>query len=87
MMRVFLERGEGTELVKSLQSIYGFNIVEKKNGPVKRFFTIDLKNGKGSVTVAEAKNADSTFTMIDSDFEQVCLGKLNPQNAFMTVKN
>lgn len=49
MMKVFLERGEGTKLVKDLQAVYGFNIVEKKNGPVKRFFTIDLKNGQGAV--------------------------------------
>ena len=85
MMKVFLERGEGAQLVKQLGSVYGFNITEKKNGPIKRFFTIDLKNGQGSVVFQEAKNADATFTMIDGDFEQVCMGKLNPQNAFMTV--
>lgn len=86
MMKVFLERGEGASLVKQLQSVYGFNIVEKKNGPVKRAYTIDLKNGNGLVALAEPKNADATFTMIDGDFEQVCMGKLNPQNAFMTGK-
>ena len=47
MMKVFLERGEGAQLVKQLGSVYGFNITEKKNGPIKRFFTIDLKNGQG----------------------------------------
>lgn len=86
MMKVFLERGEGVKLVKDLQAVYGFNIVEKKNGPVKRAFTIDLKNGQGAVVFQEAKNADATFTMIDGDFEEVCLGKLNPNNAFMTGK-
>lgn len=86
MMKVFLERGEGTKLVKDLQAVYGFNIVEKKNGPIKRAFTIDLKNGQGAVVFQEAKNADATFTMIDGDFEEVCLGKLNPNNAFMTGK-
>ena len=30
--------------------------------------------------------ADATFTMTDDDFEKVCLGKLNPQIAFMQGK-
>ena len=29
------------------------------------------------------KNANATFTMTDSDFEKVCMGDLNPQNAFI----
>lgn len=29
---------------------------------------------------------DATFQMTDDDFEQVCLGKLQPQQAFMTGK-
>ena len=32
------------------------------------------------------ENADATFTMTDADFDQVCLGKLNPQMAFMQGK-
>ena len=38
-----------------------------------------MKKGK-------AENPDATFTMTDADFEQVCLGKLNPQMAFMQGK-
>lgn len=49
-------------------------------------YTIDLKNGQGSVTKQEPKNADATFTMTDDDFDAVCQGKLNPQIAFMQGK-
>lgn len=38
------------------------------------------------VKVGKPDNADATFTMTDDDFEQVCLGKLNPQMAFMQGK-
>lgn len=55
-----------------------FNIQAKKGGPVAKTYTIDLKNGNGKVTPGETAKPDATFTMVDEDFANVCLGKLNP---------
>jgi putative sterol carrier protein len=38
------------------------------------------------VSQSRPKKADATFTMTDEDFNNVCLGKLNPQIAFMQGK-
>jgi len=38
------------------------------------------------VRKGKPEKADATFQMTDDDFEAVCLGKLNPQMAFMQGK-
>lgn len=86
MMRQFLDRGEGKAAVGKVQAIYNFEIVPKKGDPVAKTWTIDLKNGQGRVDEGKSDSADTTFTMIDEDFEQLCLGKLNAQNAFLQGK-
>ena len=77
-MRVFLERGEGKDIVAKVQGLYNFGITKKKGGPIAKSWIIDLKNGQGSVKVGETKDADASFSMLDGDFELVCHGKLNP---------
>jgi len=86
LMSMFLSTGEGAKLVKQVDAIYVFEITPKKGAPVAKKFVIDLKNGQGKVYEGTVANADATFTMADEDFEQVCSGKLNPQNAFMQGK-
>jgi len=86
MMAAFMDLGEAEKLVKQVDAVYIFEILQKKGGPVVKKFVIDLKNGKGKVFEGTVSNADATFTMVDEDFEAVCLGKLNPQNAFMQGK-
>jgi 3-hydroxyacyl-CoA dehydrogenase/3a,7a,12a-trihydroxy-5b-cholest-24-enoyl-CoA hydratase len=86
MMRVFLDRGEGKALIPKVAAVYNFEITPKKGDPVAKTWTIDLKNGQGRIDNVRTEGADSTFTMTDEDFEQVCLGKLNPQNAFLQGK-
>lgn len=44
-MKAYLDRGEGKHLVAKIASDYVFNIISKKNGPVLKAWTIDLKNG------------------------------------------
>ena len=39
----------------------------------------------GKVTAGKEGKPDTTFTMLDDDFIALTDGKLNPQNAFMTV--
>jgi len=83
MMKVFLAKGEGKALIPKVGAIFGFEITKTKGGPVEGIWEIDLKNGEGACEKRKPEKADATFTMTDDDFEAVCLGKLNPQMAFL----
>ena len=85
-MVTYLSQGHGKELIPKVGAVYGFEITRTKGGKVESIYEIDLKNGQGNVRKGKPENADATFTMTDADFEQVCLGKLNPQMAFMQGK-
>ena len=85
MMRVFLERGEGKDLIAKVNAVYNFEITKAKGQPIAKTWVIDLKSGQGNVSVGKVASPDATFTMTDADFENVCLGTLHPQNAFLTV--
>lgn len=83
MMATYLDQGHGKDLIPKVSSIFGFEITEKKGQKPKIIFEIDLKNGQGRCKRGAPEKPDATFTMTDNDFDQVCLGKLNPQIAFM----
>lgn len=76
---------EGEKNVKTCDAVYNFEITKAKGGPVEQCWTIDLKNGKGSVKAGRVKDAAATFTMSDDEYCQVVDGKLNPQMAFLQV--
>ncbi len=86
MMYTYLAEGNGKALIPKVASIYAFEITKTKGGKVEAIYEIDLKNGQGTVKKGKPAAADATFTMTDADFDQVCLGKLNPQMAFMQGK-
>src|SRR5688572_26383724 len=86
MMASFLGRGEGKPLIPKVQAVFCFEITKTKGGKIEGIYEIDLKNGDGAVKKGKPEKADATFTMTDEDFEAVCLGKLNPQMAFMQGK-
>jgi len=54
MFKVFIERGEAKPVVAKTQSVFGFNVLEKKGGPVTKAWLIDLKNGDGDVKLGDA---------------------------------
>jgi hypothetical protein len=85
LMNAYLTAGEGKNIVEKLQAVFAFEITPKKGDPPARVWTIDLKNGNGHVKLEKPEKPDATFTMTDDDFEQVCLGKLNGQTAFVQV--
>jgi len=85
LMAQFIDAGEGKSIVDKLQSTYTIEIIPQKGAPVARSWILDLKTGNGKVSQGKAQT-DATFTFTDDDFEAVCLGKLNPQQAFMTGK-
>jgi putative sterol carrier protein len=86
MMKTYLDQGLGKPLVPKVASVFGFEISKTKGGKIEATYEIDLKNGQGDVKKGKVAAADATFTMTDEDFEGVCLGKLNPQMAFMQGK-
>eukprot|EP00358_Blepharisma_japonicum_P006805 CAMPEP_0202941474 /NCGR_PEP_ID=MMETSP1395-20130829/1599_1 /ASSEMBLY_ACC=CAM_ASM_000871 /TAXON_ID=5961 /ORGANISM="Blepharisma japonicum, Strain Stock R1072" /LENGTH=118 /DNA_ID=CAMNT_0049636727 /DNA_START=715 /DNA_END=1071 /DNA_ORIENTATION=- len=75
----------GADLVKRIAAVYHFEILPAP-GAEPVVYTIDLKNGNGSVTKGRVGSADATFTMADDDLIAVAAGKLNPQVAFMQGK-
>mgnify|MGYP003706693321 CR=1 FL=1 len=86
MMKEFLARGEGKALIPKVSAVFGFEITKKKGEKPTLIYEIDLKNGQGDVNQRKPKSADATFTMTDDDYHKVCMGKLNPQIAFMQGK-
>lgn len=52
----------------------------------KNHWTVDLKNGGGSVKQGEHGKVDCTVLMAEKDFVELMTGKLNGQSAFMSGK-
>lgn len=86
MMATYLNQGLGKGLIPKVAAVFGFEILATKGAKPSLIYTIDLKNGQGKTQKGAPENADATFTMTDDDFEAVCMGKLNPQIAFMQGK-
>ncbi|XP_034548786.1 peroxisomal multifunctional enzyme type 2 [Notolabrus celidotus] len=87
---VFAEIGRrikdlGPELVKKVNAVFGWEIT--KDGKSSAEWTIDLKNGSGSLHKGPySGKADVTLTLSDENFMEVVQGKLNPQKAFFSGK-
>ncbi|XP_054895717.1 peroxisomal multifunctional enzyme type 2 [Poeciliopsis prolifica] len=87
---VFAEIGRrvrdlGSELVQKVNAVFGWEIT--KDGGKAAEWTIDLKNGSGSVLRGPpGGKVDVTFTLSDEDFMEVVTGKLQPQKAFFSGK-
>ena len=75
----------GAEVVKKVGFIYHFEIAAKK-GDEPVYWTVDLKNGSGSIKNSKEGKADATFALVDEDAVALFEGKLNPQTAFMQGK-
>ena len=86
MMAEYLSRGEGKDLPEKVGAVFQFDVRATKGGPIAGSWEIDLKNTPPSCKKGQAKSPDAVFTMVDEDFEKVCLGTLNPQMAFMQGK-
>ena len=76
---------KGAEVVKKVGFVYHMDISPAKGKPATTW-TIDLKNGNGSLAKGKEGKADATFAMTDDDAFALFQGKLNPQTAFMQGK-
>ncbi|XP_053726935.1 peroxisomal multifunctional enzyme type 2 isoform X1 [Synchiropus splendidus] len=87
---VFTEIGRrikesGSDLVKKVNAVFSWEIT--KDGKNAEQWTIDLKNGSGSLHKGSfGGKPDVTFTVSDEDFMEVVQGKVDPQKAFFAGK-
>lgn len=76
---------KGAEVVKKVGYVYHFEIAPAK-GQEPVVWTVDLKNGTGSIKNSREGKADATFSLVDQDAVDLFTGKLNGQTAFMQGK-
>ena len=80
-----MEKRLNPDVVKKVGAIFQWNIT--KDGAVAGTWTVDLKNGNGSVYSGAAKEkAGCTLTVSDDDLVSLAGGKLDAMKAFMGGK-
>ncbi|KAF9285458.1 hypothetical protein BGZ68_003843 [Mortierella alpina] len=82
-----LSDAQRKEQVAKVKGVFQFN-VKNKAGKVESW-TLDLKNGTGSIekgTPKAPKKADITIDISDQDFVDLAEGKANGQKLFMSGK-
>lgn len=70
------------EIVKKVGAVYRFDITGDNSGT----WTVDLKNGVGSVHEGEPPQSNITITVSESDFVAFANGSLDPMAAFTSGK-
>lgn len=78
-----LSKRVNADMVKKIGAVYQFDL---KAGSDARSWTLDLKNGSGSVTEGAASKSDCKISMADSDFLAMMTGKLDAQQAYFGGK-
>ena len=73
--------GKNSDAVGKVKTVYCF----KLKGPDSSW-TLDLKNGSGSVSAGEVGTADCTLEISDADFMDMCTGKADAMKLFTTGK-
>lgn len=86
LMKNYLSTGEGKDLIKKVGGIFQIDVLDKKGGKIVKQWTINLKDGQGSVSEGPHEKYNALFSVSDEDFYQICSGKLNPQMAFIQGK-
>ncbi len=74
-LQVYVERNP--DLVKTVGKVFVFKLSDPESA-----WTIDLKNGAGSVTAGEPDACDTTLALSDADFMAMSAGKADPMKLF-----
>jgi len=76
-----IEKAQKTDptLVQKIGGVFHFKVNDKS-------WTVDFKNGGGSVKQGAPEKQDVTMTLGESDFVNLMTGKVNGQNLFMQGK-
>lgn len=72
---------ENRALVDKIKTVYLFKLTDPDSA-----WTVDLKNGDGSVTPGSAGKADCTLEISDSDFQDMTTGKADAQKLYFGGK-
>ncbi|GFO19025.1 non-specific lipid-transfer protein-like [Plakobranchus ocellatus] len=75
---------DGANIVNKVKGVFLFKV--KGSDGKEATWTVDVKNGSGSVKLNSKDVADTTIIMSDEDLCNLMLGKLNPQTAFLQGK-
>lgn len=77
---------DNPDLVKKVKGIFEWNVT--KGGKPTGQWIVDLKSGRGSVTVGPCKQGkpDCSITLDDDDLVSIAKGKANPQQLFINGK-
>ena len=77
---------DNPDLVKKVKGIFEWNVT--KGGKPTGHWIVDLKSGRGSVTVGPCKQGkpDCSITVDDDDLVSIAKGKANPQQLFINGK-
>ncbi len=70
-----------SELPGQIGNVYLFKLTNPEGA-----WTVDLKNGKGSVKKGSEGKADCTLELSDADFLAMCTGKADPQKLYFGGK-
>ena len=68
-------------LAGQIQTIFQFKLTAPDST-----YTVDLKNGAGSVGVGETVKPECTLELSDADFMDMCTGKADPQKLYFAGK-
>ncbi|GFR93708.1 non-specific lipid-transfer protein-like [Elysia marginata] len=74
----------GAEIVKKVKGVFKFKVKNSSGQQVT--WTVDVKNGNGSIKLNSNDKADTTIVMTDENLVKLMQGKLNPQTAFFQGK-
>ncbi|KAJ3237151.1 hypothetical protein HDU81_009907 [Chytriomyces hyalinus] len=77
-------KAQAEAAVKKVKAVFQFDV--KNAAGTVQTWTLDLKNGTGSIVKGPGAKADVTIAVGDKDFVDMANGKLNGQKAFMSGK-
>ena len=83
VMKAYIDGKHAQKAIDKCDANYQFILTDKKDGEPVFSFWAKLRKSESGAGKGKLEKPDATFTMTDSDFYDMCMGKLNPQMAFV----